>query len=510
MAQESRLLHNLVSFLIIPAVLGFFFVPGHKAFAQEVVAEAEPAPVVETVEVETVEIVETEATTTETTEPAVEAIGDEVPAEEPVAPAPEPEDSEGVDVVVKAELEAGEVASAEEGEPVIAELPEVEQEIVVEIAEEVVSTDAPAEPALSSTDSLAISAEFGGVALVSVSESTFTTAPVAIGGLAISAEYSFSTSSNGGGCTSNCGSGGLAISAEFSFSTLGGGLAISDEQSFTTTSDDSGCTSNCGGGGGGGGGGRRPPRPEEPETPIVPCPLYLTEYIRLGRANNPLEVRKLQAFLNVFEGERLAITGVYSQADFDAVSRFQRKYGGDVLAPWAIDDSTGYVFITTRLAVNNIYCQRSTAHDLDLSRFYPEVYQLNLPGAAGVTEEVNEAEAEAVPELPEESADLSLGGRLQLAALAVLNIFKLSPVQALIALIGFAVLFTLLIIWRLNRYPDTEAPTDTGLEEDNFYPINTDDLEEIAEDEVIIEDDPAGELEAGSDDPTQPPLDSIK
>jgi hypothetical protein len=57
------------------------------------------------------------------------------------------------------------------------------------------------------------------------------------------------------------------------------------------------------------------------------------------------------------------------------VEIFQKRYSQDVLGPWGITDSTGYVFITTRLAINNIFCGRSTANDLDLRNFYRE-YEL--------------------------------------------------------------------------------------------------------------------------------------
>ena len=98
---------------------------------------------------------------------------------------------------------------------------------------------------------------------------------------------------------------------------------------------------------------------EEPEAPVasdVPC-NYLLEYIKLGADNNPAEVEKLETFLNVFEGEKLAINGIYEQVDFDAVSRFQSKYDEQVLLPWSYDNSTGYVYITTKKKINEIFCE---------------------------------------------------------------------------------------------------------------------------------------------------------
>ncbi len=86
---------------------------------------------------------------------------------------------------------------------------------------------------------------------------------------------------------------------------------------------------------------------------------YLLEYIKLGADNNPVEVEKLERFLNEFEGENLPVNGVYEQADFDAVSRFQEKYLESVLSPWSHNKATGYVYITTKKKINEIYCQKT-------------------------------------------------------------------------------------------------------------------------------------------------------
>ena len=94
-----------------------------------------------------------------------------------------------------------------------------------------------------------------------------------------------------------------------------------------------------------------------PTPPPVEC-NYLLEYIKLGADNNPVEVEKLERFLNEFEGENLAVNGIYEQIDFDAVSRFQEKYLADVLSPWSHNKATGYVYITTKKKINELYCQR--------------------------------------------------------------------------------------------------------------------------------------------------------
>src|SRR5690606_28151649 len=99
-----------------------------------------------------------------------------------------------------------------------------------------------------------------------------------------------------------------------------------------------------GGGGGGGGGGGSTPTPEILGD-FTFCP-YLSQYMRIGANNDVEQVIRLQAFLKVFEGhDYVTINGVFDQATFQAVSAFQLKYKSDVLTPWGISHSTGYVYI---------------------------------------------------------------------------------------------------------------------------------------------------------------------
>jgi hypothetical protein len=88
------------------------------------------------------------------------------------------------------------------------------------------------------------------------------------------------------------------------------------------------------------------------------CGPYLLKYIKLGAKNDPTEVRKLQTFLNNYEGEKLSIDGKYKKTDYDAVKRFQSKYSTDVLSPWSTQSSTGYVYKTTVTKINQIVCPK--------------------------------------------------------------------------------------------------------------------------------------------------------
>jgi len=84
--------------------------------------------------------------------------------------------------------------------------------------------------------------------------------------------------------------------------------------------------------------------------------LYLREHLRKGDQNDANEVRKLQQFLNSYEQENIALTGVFDDATFNAVARFQKKYTGDILGPWGYTEPTGYVYILTQKKINEIYC----------------------------------------------------------------------------------------------------------------------------------------------------------
>ena len=91
------------------------------------------------------------------------------------------------------------------------------------------------------------------------------------------------------------------------------------------------------------------------------CEPYLKFYLGLGKNNNPDEVKKLQSFLNKYEGENLAVTGVFEQKTFDAVKKFQDKYAKDILRDsWGLSCNTGYVYITTLAKINDIVCKTNT------------------------------------------------------------------------------------------------------------------------------------------------------
>ncbi len=140
-------------------------------------------------------------------------------------------------------------------------------------------------------------------------------------------------------------------------------VVISASTTATTTppGDNGGGGGGNGGGGGGGGslGGHRhdiSTVSSGGEVLGASSCFYLRDFLRKDWNNDPIEVLKLQSFLNVFEKENLSLTSVFDDSTFHAVERFQNKYFGDILQPWGHTAPTGFVYILTKKKVNEIYC----------------------------------------------------------------------------------------------------------------------------------------------------------
>lgn len=151
-----------------------------------------------------------------------------------------------------------------------------------------------------------------------------------------------------------------------------------DETDATGGSGDESTPPSSGGGGGGGGGGEGggglPPGTALYtstttgsgagiaigfSTTTESCDRYLTAFIRAGQVNDTDQVKRLQRFLRDFEGAQVTENGIYDGATLAAVHAFQIKYGAEILAPWGIGKSTGYVYLTTRKKVNEIFCRNT-------------------------------------------------------------------------------------------------------------------------------------------------------
>ena len=259
------------------------------------------------------------------------------------------------------------------------------------------------------------------------------------------------------------------VSSETIFQTLPlpiveGGLSV--EETFTTADntppDDGGGGSSgsgggsSGGGSGGGGvssGGSRRIVPVAPVAPTGVCPVYLTKFIRLGVKNDPIEVLKLQRFLRDFEGfSNVPLSGVYDIVTYQAVRVFQTRYAKDILTPWGIDYPTGYVYITTTLAINNLHCERSPATTLDL-RSHLSSFDTGVPAGLIVT-----TTGTGTPEFLEVGQATSTS-RLLTAALGVLDFFKQIPPWwwIILLLIIFYLIFELIREKRRHQIPKSES-----------------------------------------------------
>lgn len=105
---------------------------------------------------------------------------------------------------------------------------------------------------------------------------------------------------------------------------------------------------------------------EEPEEPAGPtCGEYITTYMRMGRKNDPEEVRKLQTFLNTVMDANIPVTGFFGPMTHNWVKKFQKQYHNEIIAPWEkagyggadLQNGTGFVFKTTKRWINIMKCE---------------------------------------------------------------------------------------------------------------------------------------------------------
>ncbi|MEX0919027.1 MAG: hypothetical protein WDZ85_03665 [Candidatus Paceibacterota bacterium] len=521
------------SSLLVLAMAGLFLVTALPALAEEVIEKDSPTPVVESVLVsaEAGPAVEDSAvaTTIESMEVKNETGDEVVVSNEVEAGLPAGEETSG-ELATSAEVsfnllmttEAETAVSTEVSAVIEATVPEPTPLPEIAISNEAILATISITPDPDPTPEIAISNEFNFITQAVVPDPDPTPAEIAVSGemsfttgdggngggdepeseIAISAEMSFRTASdgNGGGGdptteiaistemsfrTASGGNGGggggddptpeIAISNEFNFttSTTGGPeleRAISDEMSFTTASGGNG---GGGGGGpsGGGGGGRIPS--------VIPtekyfCEPYLKKFIRFGYDNDPMEVLKLKIFLNTFEGFNLRLTPVYDLEAFRAVEIFQMRYASDIIQPWRnLYGPTGFVYITTTLKINYIFCGVTAPIDMDL--FAREDLIRWVPAAADVLPLDDEDDEDILPIiLPPLDGEV---GRLEESDNALVAIWQLLAGLPFLSLdflcdwCWLVILILLLIILYLlgrNRRLKREA-SDYQSELNHFY-----------------------------------------
>lgn len=203
-------------------------------------------------------------------------------------------------------------------------------------------------------------------------------------------------------------------------------LGIGDSKACTVAFADVATTTESGGGGGGGGGGDSTPTPTggggggngpivnslggggggpvtygatSTITPVTSCDTYLTAFIRFGAANDADQVRRLQTVLHDDEGAALDINGVYDMPTLMATRAFQQKYAADILTPWHLDAPTGFVYLTTRKKVNEIYCRNTKQFPLSQAES-AVIERIVSSSAVSVTRSSHAATTPVRPKVP--------------------------------------------------------------------------------------------------------------
>jgi hypothetical protein len=88
------------------------------------------------------------------------------------------------------------------------------------------------------------------------------------------------------------------------------------------------------------------------EQVVVPSCPYFTTILSFGDSGE--EVKNIQRFLNIVQGEKIRVTGVYHTKTRDAVKRFQRLYKKDIVSILNLSFITGNWNISTAKKANEI------------------------------------------------------------------------------------------------------------------------------------------------------------
>jgi hypothetical protein len=142
------------------------------------------------------------------------------------------------------------------------------------------------------------------------------------------------------------------------------GKVLENGQCVDAPSNGGGGNNNGGGGSSGGGGGGGGGGTVLGTTTAAACEQYISTFMRRGQVNDPEQVKRVQGILKMFEGADLEETGEYDEKSEAAIKAFQLKYADEVLTPWGIQQPTGYVFLTTRKKLNEVYCKNTVAFPL--------------------------------------------------------------------------------------------------------------------------------------------------
>jgi hypothetical protein len=81
------------------------------------------------------------------------------------------------------------------------------------------------------------------------------------------------------------------------------------------------------------------------------CPFF-TIYTKAGDQGG--EVKKIQQFLNIVQGEKLSINGIYGPSTVEAAKRFQRLYRKDIISIVTLSFISGNWNVSTRTKANEV------------------------------------------------------------------------------------------------------------------------------------------------------------
>lgn len=151
------------------------------------------------------------------------------------------------------------------------------------------------------------------------------------------------------------------------------------------------------------------------------CKPLLHGYVRIGKTNVPEDVRNLQTFLLVSEGEQIGATGIYDAQTIAAVKRFQQKYSTYILEPWGLSTPTGNVYYTTQHTINNMNCRGDASFVLEDAKAkeinaFKAKYQNPAPGVPK-PDPVSEGVGSAKPKKPKTTVTLELPKLIPTSAL---------------------------------------------------------------------------------------------
>jgi len=133
------------------------------------------------------------------------------------------------------------------------------------------------------------------------------------------------------------------------------------------------------------------------------CPL-ITDYLKLGGSNNPVQVTNLQIFLKNSEKFDVDINGIFDTKTEAAVKAFQIKYMTSVLGPWGATRATGFVFITTQKKINELACAQPIVLSAQ-DRATIDAYNARTSSGSSVTEQVGTGTSETVDTISIDTVD---------------------------------------------------------------------------------------------------------